>query len=164
MSYSRFLVADLVRSPGAVDDVEVGIPLDMRFDHARIDGVASGSMRLEAASGGLIARGEVVVAADFECQRCLGRFPVDLVVPIIQVFGNPDDEDSLPISVDGRIDLESAVRDEVGLTIPLAPICRKDCLGLCDTCGTDLNTNPCEGHDVESTSSFASLQGLFHPD
>jgi uncharacterized protein len=164
VSYSRFLVADLVRSPGAVDDIDVEVPLDMRFDYARIDDVATGSLRLEAASGGLIARGQVTVAVELVCQRCLGGFGTDLVVPIIQVFGNPDDEDSLPITGDGRIDLESAIRDEVGLSLPLTPICRNDCLGLCDTCGTDLNTSPCEGHTVESASPFASLQGLFHPD
>ncbi len=163
MSYARFPVSDLLRSRGSVDDVEVAIPLEMRFDYAEIDGEATGPLRIESAVGGLVARGEVTVAVDLECQRCLVRYPTDLRVPILQVFGNLDDEDSLPIT-DGHIDLESAVRDEVGLSVPLTPVCRADCRGLCDTCGTDLNTNPCEGHAGESTSPFASLEGLFRPD
>lgn len=164
MSYAKFPVADLLGAPGSIDDVAVAIPLEMHFPHATVDGVAVGHLRIEAAKGGLVARGEVEVEVELECQRCLAHFTEVLRVPILQLFGRADDDDSLPITADGLIDLESAVRDEVGLAIPLAPTCRPDCRGLCDTCGTDLNMNPCEGHAAESTSPFAPLEGLFRPD
>ncbi len=164
MPYSRFLVADLLRSPGSVDDVDVSIPLEMQTDCALVEGEARGSLRLEAAGGGLVARGKVAVGTRLTCRRCLSDFVAELAVPILQVYGSPDVDDSLPIAPDGRIDLESAVRDEVGLALPLAPLCRPDCKGLCDTCGTDLNTDPCEGHPGDAKSPFASLEGLFRPD
>lgn len=164
MSYAKFPVSDLLGSPGSIDDVTVAVPLEMRFPHAEVEGAAVGQLRIEAARGGLIARGEVEVDVELECQRCLARFTEVLRVPILQLYGMADDDDSLPITGDGLIDLEAAIRDEVGLTIPLTPICRPDCAGLCDTCGTDLNTDPCEGHAAESTSPFAPLEGLFRPD
>lgn len=161
-TYSRFLVSDLLG--GGVADVDVAIPLEMATGCAWIQDAATGRLRLEAASGGLVARGAVRVAARLECQRCLAPFESEIAVTILQVFGGSDAEDALPITGDGRIDLESAVRDEVGLAIPLTPVCRPECKGLCDTCGTDLNTEPCGGHAGDSTSPFAALEGLFRPD
>ncbi len=55
------------------------------------------------------------------------------------------------------------IRDEVSLALPLVPLCKKDCLGLCPTCGTDLNTAPCSGHADESDSPFSALQQLLEP-
>jgi uncharacterized protein len=79
------------------------------------------------------------------------------------LFGIEPDEDRLPIERGGHIDLEPVVRDEVGLALPLVPLCREDCLGLCPTCGTDLNTAPCSGHADEIESPFSALRQLLEP-
>ena len=41
------------------------------------------------------------------------------------------DADELPRVVDEHIDLEQTVRDALVLALPLAPLCRPDCPGLC---------------------------------
>lgn len=133
----------------------------MAFEQASIDAEGTGTLRLEAISGGLLARGEVVVAATLRCQRCLTDFAAEVTASITQLYGNAEDEDALPVSGDGRIDLEAPVRDELGMAVPLTPICREECKGLCATCGTDLNVDPCDGHEDSSTSPFAPLEGLF---
>ena len=50
----------------------------------------------------------------------------------------PDDEDAYPIDHD-VVDLAPLARDAILLDLPLAPLCRADCAGLCPYCGTDRN-------------------------
>ena len=59
------------------------------------------------------------------------------------------------------VDLTGPIRDEVALAIPVRPVCRPDCRGLCPTCGTDLNSDPDHGHDEGTDSPFAVLEGMF---
>ncbi len=164
MTYEHYLVSDLLARPGSYDDVDVAVPISMEFEQASIDADATGTLRLGSVSGGLLARGPVSAPATFRCQRCLTEFAATIDVEITQLYGNAEDEDALPVSGDGRIDLASPLRDEVGMAVPLRPICRDDCMGLCDTCGTDLNTEPCDGHEDSSSSPFAALEGLFDPE
>ena len=63
--------------------------------------------------------------------------------------------------IDDHIDTEPLLRDELLLAMPLAPVCRPDCKGLCPECGTDLNTGACSGHESEPVSPFAELRSLF---
>ena len=52
------------------------------------------------------------------------------------------DEDTYPLEGD-QLDLRPLVRDALLLELPLAPLCREDCRGLCAECGADLNLGPC---------------------
>ena len=42
------------------------------------------------------------------------------------------------------LDLRPLVRDALLLELPVAPLCRDDCRGLCPRCGADLNSGPCD--------------------
>ena len=53
------------------------------------------------------------------------------------------DEDTYPLEGD-QLDLRPLVRDALLLELPLAPLCREDCRGLCAECGADLNLGPCQ--------------------
>lgn len=41
-----------------------------------------------------------------------------------------------------RVDLFAPARDKLILQIPIQPLCRIDCAGLCQVCGADLNEKP----------------------
>lgn len=69
-----------------------------------------------------------------------------------------DDEDRLYIE-DGLFDLEPVLRDAVVLALPMQPVCRETCAGLCSECGIRLDENPDHHHDAVDTR-WASLQGL----
>jgi uncharacterized protein len=57
---------------------------------------------------------------------------------------DPDlDEETYPLEGD-QLDLRPLVRDALLLELPLAPLCRQDCCGLCTQCGADLNSGPCD--------------------
>jgi uncharacterized protein len=51
----------------------------------------------------------------------------------------------------------------VVLDLPLAPLCREDCLGLCSECGARLEDDPQHSHDT-SDPRWAALADLLDPD
>lgn len=161
----RLLITDLIGRPGAHrDDVVVG-PIEIDMDLERVDASqpVTVRVRLEALTDEILARGAVDFLAVLQCNRCLTGWTARGTVEFTQLFGVEPGEDTLPIQRDGQIDLEPVVRDEVGLALPLVPLCREDCLGLCPTCGTDLNTAPCSGHADEIDSPFSALRQLLEP-
>jgi uncharacterized protein len=56
------------------------------------------------------------------------------------------DEEDLETSCyrDDRIDLNVLLREQFYLALPMKPLCRDDCRGLCPHCGTNLNTGACD--------------------
>jgi len=70
--------------------------------------------------------------------------------------GDADDDYRL---VGDTFDLESVVRDEVLLALPVAPVCESNCAGLVAVAGTDLNTEPPDTEEG-AASPFAVLKDL----
>lgn len=73
--------------------------------------------------------------------------------------------DARTISSDFLIDLTPLIAEELFLATPLAPLCRRDCKGLCPDCGEDLNDRP-HTHDDAVQERWAKLQVLrdFRPE
>ena len=59
----------------------------------------------------------------------------------------------------GELDPDQMIRDAVGVELPFSPLCRSDCLGLCEVCGGDRNLGECPGHDAIDPR-FAILSDL----
>ena len=54
-----------------------------------------------------------------------------------------------------------AIRDAISLAEPIAPLCRPDCPGLCETCGADLTDDPGHAHaDDDIDPRLAPLADL----
>jgi uncharacterized protein len=84
--------------------------------------------------------------------------------PIIDVNSGtpieiPDDADSFTIDEHHILDLSEAIRQNALLTIPMKILCRKDCAGLCQECGKNLNKGPC-GCDTEKIDPLGSIVKL----
>lgn len=45
---------------------------------------------------------------------------------------------------DDKIDLDQLVIEQLALNVPTRVLCKEDCRGLCDQCGTDLNQYSCQ--------------------
>ncbi len=105
---------------------------------------------LESFSGGVMVTGTVAAPWKGMCRRCAAPVEGMLRIPVRERFtepgggyGDPDDDDAYPI-VDDELDLGPMVRDAVVLELPLAPLCREDCQGLCPRCGCDRNEEACD--------------------
>lgn len=94
-----------------------------------------------------------------ECRRCLRTVIGELEAAIDhELFVEDPDELSYALA-DDEIDLEPLARDAVLLELPLAPLCREDCQGLCAQCGADLNEGEC-GCSPPPDPRWAALDAL----
>ena len=61
---------------------------------------------------------------------------------------------------DDRIDLNELLREQFYLALPMKPLCREECRGLCAQCGTNLNTGSCDCAPAWEDPRLAALKGL----
>jgi uncharacterized metal-binding protein YceD (DUF177 family) len=109
----------------------------------------------------VLVRGALEGGFFVECSRCIGPAEVLIEEPALALLylpprrsteEEPEEGDLDDYRHDGDVvDLEPAVREHLVLGIPMAPLCREDCKGLCLTCGADLNREPCGCDAVGST-------------
>lgn len=65
---------------------------------------------------------------------------------------------------DGIIDLLDVIREQILLQVPMKPLCREDCKGLCPFCGQDLNIEKCACEPPKGHPGFAGLKDFFKKD
>lgn len=119
--------------------------------------------------------GAVRTELELPCSRCLEpfRLPIDAsftlrYLPETDMATEPErelPEEELEVSFyrDDAIDLEELLREQFYLQLPMKPLCREGCLGLCPQCGTNLNTATC-GCTVEwEDPRLAPLEALRRP-
>jgi uncharacterized protein len=156
----RYAVGDLLADPGARRAVRVDAPVDWRLESSQVASPVRGDLVLQGTSGGVFATGEVVAEVAHTCERCLRVWAESVTVTVAELVGGEDAEYPLD---DDVADLEPVLRDAVLLGVPVRPLCRSDCLGLCATCGADLNTGACPGHEEDADGPFTALRGLLEP-
>jgi uncharacterized protein len=159
-------VADVValrRHPGYREHLRVRAPLaGLEVTGSRVPAGADVEVdvRLEAVEGGIVVAGTVGAPWVGECRRCLGPISGTAVADVEEIFvSDPEEGETYPILGD-HIDLEPLAREAVVLTLPLAPLCRPDCAGLCVTCGADLNAGPCGCPPGDVDPRWAALDAL----
>ncbi|HEY3735511.1 MAG TPA: DUF177 domain-containing protein [Streptosporangiaceae bacterium] len=127
-------------------------------------------VRLEAVSEGVLVTAEAVAPVAGECARCLEPVTSTVEVGFRELYlyelaadraaGECEDADRRFLDGD-LLDLEPAFRDAVVLALPLAPLCREDCEGLCPECGVRLAAaGPEHGHDTAPDPRWARLRQL----
>jgi uncharacterized protein len=160
----RLQVSDLLAKPGSHRAESGSVEVHVDLADASVNGPVAVEVDLASLTDGTVIRGRAQATANLICDRCLTTWSEPLIVPIEQVYRlRPQSEDELPVEPGGWIELGDVVHDEVSLGLPRRPVCRPDCKGLCPTCGSDLNTDPCAGHHDESDSPFSALKDLFEP-
>jgi uncharacterized protein len=69
-------------------------------------------------------------------------------------------ESGLILPDNAHIDLQPLIREYALLEIPIKPVCKPTCKGLCSVCGEDLNKTDCGHKDVAEESPFSALKDL----
>ncbi|MGQ9512551.1 YceD family protein [Thermodesulfitimonas sp.] len=93
----------------------------------------------------LWAVGETKATVRLTCSRCLKEFTVELAGRIEEKYrlhGAASPEEEIPLATD-ELDFTDQVIESLLLALPMKPLCREDCRGLCPRCGKDLNEGPC---------------------
>lgn len=167
-----FDISRLPRRPGFMREVQqtVSSPSRIGLDLVAIDKGAplELDLRFESVSEGVLVTGTVRAPTAGECARCLIATSGEVEVALTELFAYPDstteattDADEVGHIVDHTIDLEQSLVDAVGLQLPLSPVCREDCAGLCAECGAALAEAGPDHHHDRIDPRWAKLSGMF---
>lgn len=100
----------------------------------------------------------------FVCDRCLEDFERAFSCSWTHVLvAEPltDDSDAETIKVlDGLLNLDELVQDDILLSLPSKLLCRKDCKGLCPQCGQNRNHGTCKCTNQTVDPRWAALGEL----
>ena len=114
-------------------------------DHI-LDSPISFSGILTNLNGILKLDGQLKTSYKTACYRCLKEIEGLIDIKISESFVNrKQDADELDAYIyESRIvDLEKAMEDNIILNLPMKQLCIKECKGLCQMCGTNLNEASC---------------------
>lgn len=140
-------VTSLLRNPGErLQERRQGVIPGLAVSTSRVPDGAEVEVEvgIEAAHPGVLVTGTVRTRWAGECRRCLAEVQGELSAEVRELFeSEPDPETTYRLSGE-QVDLEQMAHDAVILALPLAPLCRPDCAGLCPRCGADLNAGPCD--------------------
>jgi len=123
----------------------------------------AGNVNIGRTPQGLVVQADFSAQTTFECVRCLTDFEhhLDWSFTELYAFDARSETDSgLILPEDGHIDLAELLREYALLEIPISPICKPDCQGLCIECGQNLNEKDCGHRPDDSDSPFSVLKGL----
>jgi DUF177 domain-containing protein len=165
----------------------VPAPEDLRLE---LIGVPVGAdvaleVRFEAVSEGVLATGTAIAPLAGECARCLTPLTSSVTAGFQELFLYPDgrhdrhdrhdkhdrhdrhddsdeqDDEELYYLDGDLLDLEPVFRDAVVLALPMSPLCREDCPGLCAECGVPLaDAGPGHQHEAATDPRWAALRQL----
>ena len=118
-------------------------------------GLVTGVVALMRTNDGILATAQLTSEQAEQCSRCLEDMTVPLKLKVQEEFllsvdpvsGStlkpPDDPDTFSVSATHILDMDEAVRQTWTAALPIQPLCRPDCRGLCSGCGQNLNEGKC---------------------
>jgi uncharacterized protein len=121
-----------------------------------------GTVRVTRTAQGLLVQTKMRANIASECVRCLDEFSQVLDVDYTDLYAFTRDsltESGLLVPENGKIDLAPILREEMLLAIPISPLCKPDCRGLCAVCGENLNSHPHSHVNEEDGDSQLGLLG-----
>ena len=119
--------------------------------------------------------GQATTTLELSCSRCLEGFPVPVTAAFDLTYLPSDqappgggevevgDEDiNTAYYQHGEIDLAELIHEQLYLVLPMKPLCKDDCQGLCPVCGTNRNTTACTCEATWTDPRLAGLKALLN--
>ena len=158
-------VTELLQHPGTQRKLSFDEAVeDLAVELARVEPTEPlhYELALEAVDGESVhVRGKVSGEYVATCRRCLTETRVPFTVEMSDVYRPESDVWEEGYVVEGQtVDLHGMVRDNVMLAMPEFPLCRADCLGLCSSCGANLNQRPCTCTSDVTSDRWSALKAL----
>jgi uncharacterized protein len=156
----RFTPAEV--DPEGQESYRVAEPVDLEFD-----------LHKDKARFRVVGRARTEL--ELPCSRCLEPYRLPVDVPLDLRYAPASEEeagettDDRDISAedadtsyyhDDMLDLNQLLREQFYLALPMKPLCRDGCLGLCPQCGADRNASPCQCQPDWPDPRFAALKRL----
>jgi DUF177 domain-containing protein len=127
----------------------------------------AGVVRVTRTAQGLLLQVKMRAKIIALCGRCLEDFNQPLQTEFTELYAFTHSsltESGLLVPENGKIDLEPLIREEMLLAVPISPVCRPDCRGLCPVCGGNLNQIQCGHKQEEIDTRLEALKILLEND
>jgi len=116
----------------------------------------------------LVFHATVTTSMKLECSRCLDPMETEISeeITLLISFSEPPEQSGTDPDVKvvppgaEEVDISEEIRQTVLLAIPVKPLCKDNCLGLCPRCGTNLNLKTCLCQEKVADSRWSDLQKL----
>jgi len=164
-------VSQLLREPiGATRDYDIDETIDLTGEGKQ--NRIKGNCHLVRTQRSILASCSLNTVMELACSRCLGRFEQPARIKFNEEFfptldiesgaalPPPEEASSFTIDEQHILDITEAVRQYFLLAIPMKPLCKKDCAGLCPTCGKNLNQGKCDCPAQNTDPRWAKLADL----
>jgi len=141
--------------PFEFDNITVGDDFSLRD--------LTGLVTMGRTPQGLVVQGDFSGETTLQCARCLTAYEHVLQWDLTELYAFDDrsvTDSGLIVPDDAHIDLAPLVREYALLEVPINPICKPDCRGLCPQCGENLNDKECGHRPQPADSPFAVLKKL----
>ncbi len=138
-------------NPGQKTTVELDYP-SVKLEEIYLAPL-TGKFKASRTARGVFLKGNLRSILEIECSRCTDNFQTPVALPLEDHYFLRDEAPpgEFTIADDGILDLGPLVRELAITAVPIQPICKEDCQGLCVTCGQNFNhgTCDCEVDDID---------------
>ncbi len=174
----KFAVNALGDAPIEREEDEQPEDIGLTAEHATFPGLVHTAVKITRMQEDVFVQGESRTTAQMPCSRCLapvdipldGRFEV-LFVPRERADAEGPErreqhwgDQRVSFYAENTIDLADEVAHTLRLELPMRPLCKEDCAGLCPSCGKDLNEGPCGCETEDDEDVWAPLRKLVEGD
>ena len=162
-------VSQQIKAPiGSLRNYDVNETVDIADSASWVQG----EVKLIRTHRSILVKGTLHTEAEVTCSRCLSLFSCPLTLniedeyfPITDVASGtslplPEEPGCFTIDEHHVLDLTEAIQQYALLAIPMKPLCREDCAGLCPNCGHNLNQGPCHCLPQQTDNRWSELNKL----
>lgn len=151
----------ITEGPGFSRDIQLDIPGRLNLSEDLTLFGLKAELRLTRTSEGILLQGTSSTQLTTECTRCLRPTEITFEVPLEELYAlEPNEQIEFEVDDDNAIDLAPLIREETLLNMPVKVHCQRDCLGLCPTCGQNLNDGNCDCESEQIDPRWAALAKL----
>lgn len=153
-----------------IDSLWRAASVDIENIRALTDLKLNGS--IDGAEGRFVVSGQITGAVEADCSRCLEAFEMPIDIDVQAVYVSPElfsseserelvsDDLDVDVILEGKLNTDDIIREQVLLELPVKVLCKTDCNGLCAICGADLNVNDCKCGSKEADPRWSALLDL----
>lgn len=112
--------------------------------------------------------GHLTVTLEIPCARCLEPVAYTCELELGRELTTEQPEENAAESLDEEfylngynLDVDQLVRNELILSLPMRVLCREDCKGICNRCGTNLNLRTCTCDTRSLDPRMSVIQDIF---
>lgn len=152
--------------PGYSRTIEFDVP-EMVFPPDLTTTSLLGSARFGRTPQGLVLDTELSARVHTECARCLDEFDLPIATEFTELYAFDQrhmSDSQLLVPANHQIDLAPLAREYMLLDMPITPLCRPDCKGLCPVCGINRNRETCEHVQDSIDPRLSALKDLIDPE